>query len=52
VVAPHGWPPNKRMQLTRLRAALERQGRVPRCAFAGETDAGTALRLIRSVGRS
>jgi hypothetical protein len=42
-------PPNKRMQLTKLRAAPERQDRVPPCASAGKTDGGTASQLIRSV---
>jgi hypothetical protein len=43
--APH----NKRMKLTKLRAAPERQAEVPPCAPAGETDGGTASQLIRSV---
>src|SRR5512136_779790 len=43
-------PPNKRMQLTKLRAAPERRAEVPPCAPAGETDGGTASQLIRSVG--
>src|SRR5512136_1458103 len=42
-------PPNKRMQLTKLRAAPERQAEVPPCAPAGESDGGTASQLIRSV---
>ena len=42
-------PPNKRMQLTKLRAAPERQDKVPPCAPAGEMDGGTASQLIRSV---
>ncbi len=42
-------PPNKRMQLTKLRAAPVRQAEVPPCARAGEMDAGTASQLIRSV---
>ena len=41
--------PNKRMQLTKLRAAPERQAEVPPCAPAGESDGGTASQLIRSV---
>ena len=41
--------PNKRMQLTKLRAAPERQDKVPPCAPAGGTDGGTASQLIRSV---
>ena len=45
-------PPNKRMQLTKLRAAPERQAEVPPCAPAGETDGGTASQLIRSVRRT
>ncbi len=44
--------PNKRMQLTKLRAAPERQGKVPPCAPAGEMAGGTASQLIRSVGRT
>jgi hypothetical protein len=44
--------PNKRMQLTKLRAAPERQDEVPPCAPAGGTDGGTASQLIRSVGRT
>ena len=43
-------PPNKRMQLTKLRAAPVRQAEVPPSAPAGETDGGTASQLIRSVG--
>jgi hypothetical protein len=45
-------PPNKRMQLTKLRAAPERQGKVPPCAPAGQMDGGTASQLIRSVRRT
>jgi hypothetical protein len=45
-------PQNKRMQLTKLRAAPERQGKVPPCAPAGWMDGGTASQLIRSVGRT
>ncbi len=45
-------PPNKRMQLTKLRAAPERQDKVPPCAPAGRMDGGTASQLIRSVGRT
>jgi hypothetical protein len=44
--------PNKRMQLTKLRAAPERQDKVPPCAPAGETGGGTASQLIRSVRRT
>jgi len=44
--------PNKRIQLTKLRAAPERQGKVPPCAPAGETDGGTASQLIRGVRRT
>ena len=47
-----GRPPNKRMQLTKLRAALERQDKVPPCAPAGEIDGGTASQLIRGVLRT
>jgi hypothetical protein len=43
--------PNKRMQLTKLRAAPERQNKVPPCAPAGRSDGGTASQLIRSVRR-
>jgi hypothetical protein len=42
-------PSNKRMQLTKLRAAPERQAEVPPCAPAGRADGGTASQLIRSV---
>jgi hypothetical protein len=45
-------PSNKRMQLTKLRAAPERQGKVPPCARASRMDGGTASQLIRSVGRT
>jgi hypothetical protein len=41
--------PNKRMQLTKLRAAPVLQAEVPPCAPAGQTDGGTASQLIRSV---
>jgi hypothetical protein len=44
--------PNKRMQLTKLRAAPERRAEVPPCAPAGEMDGGTASQLIRGVGRA
>jgi hypothetical protein len=43
-------PSNKRMQLTKLRAAPVRQAEVPPCAPAGVMDGGTASQLIRSVG--
>jgi hypothetical protein len=43
-------PPNNAMQLTKLRAAPERQDKVPPCAPAGQTDGGTASQLIASVG--
>jgi hypothetical protein len=42
--------PNKRMQLTKLRAAPVRQDKVPPCAPAGGMDGGTASQLIRGVG--
>jgi hypothetical protein len=42
---------NKRMQLTKLRAAPVLQAEVPPCAPAGEVDGGTASQLIRSVRR-
>ena len=45
-------PPNKRMQLTKLRAAPVMQAEVPPCAPAGGMDGGTASQLIRSVGRT
>ena len=41
--------PNKRMQLTKLRAAPVLQAEVPPCAPAGQTDGGTASQLIRGV---
>jgi hypothetical protein len=41
--------PNKRMQLTKLRAAPVLQAEVPPCAPAGRMDGGTASQLIRSV---
>jgi hypothetical protein len=41
--------PNKRMQLTKLRAAPVRQAEVPPCAPAAGTDGRTASQLIRSV---
>jgi hypothetical protein len=44
--------PNKRMQLTKLRAAPVLQAEVPPCAPAGQMDGGTASQLIRSVGRT
>jgi hypothetical protein len=44
-------PPNKRMQLTKLRAAPVRQDKVP-SAPAGRTDRGAASQLIRRVRRS
>ena len=42
-------PSNKRMQLTKLRAAPVLPAEVPPCAPAGRTDGGTASQLIRSV---
>ena len=44
--------PNKRMQLTKLRAAPVRQDKVPPCAPDGQPDGGTASQLIRSVRRT
>jgi hypothetical protein len=44
--------PNKRMQLTKLRAAPVWQAEVPPCAPAGGTHGGTASQLIRSVGQT
>jgi hypothetical protein len=43
-------PSNKRMQLTKLRAAPVLQDEVPPCAPAGGMDGGTASQLIRGVG--
>ena len=40
---------NKRMQLTKLRAAPVLRAEVPPCAPAGWTDEGTASQLIRGV---
>jgi hypothetical protein len=45
-------PPNKRMQLTKLKAAPVRRAQVPPCAPAGGMDEGTASQLIRGVGRT
>ena len=45
-------PPNKRMQLTKLRAAPVLRAEVPPCAPAGETGGGTASQLIRGVRRT
>jgi hypothetical protein len=42
---------NKRMQLTKLRAAPVLQAEVPPCAPAGWMDGGTASQLIRGVRR-
>jgi hypothetical protein len=47
-----GLSPNKRMQLTKLRAAPVLQAEVPPCAPAGKTDGRTASQLIRSVLRT
>jgi hypothetical protein len=44
--------PNKRMQLTKLRAAPVLRAEVPPCAPAGEMDGGTASQLIRGVRRT
>ena len=44
-------PSNKRMQLTKLRAAPVLRAEVPPCAPAGVMDGGTASQLIRSVRR-
>jgi hypothetical protein len=41
--------PNKRMQLTKLRAAPEWRAEVPPCAPEGRSDGGTASQLIRGV---
>jgi hypothetical protein len=43
-------PQNKRMQLTKLRAAPVLRAEVPPCAPAGRMDGGTASQLIRGVG--
>jgi hypothetical protein len=45
-------PQNKRMQLTKLRAAPVLRAEVPPCAPVGRTDGGTASQLIASVGRT
>jgi hypothetical protein len=45
-----GGRPNKRMQLTELRAAPVRQTAVPPCAAAGEMDGGTGSQLTASAG--
>jgi hypothetical protein len=45
-------PPNKRMQLTKLRAARVWRAEVPPPAPAGRPDGGTASQLIRGVGRT
>jgi hypothetical protein len=45
-------PSNKRMQLTKLRAAPVLRAEVPPCAPAGKTDGGTASQLIRGVRRT
>jgi hypothetical protein len=50
VCSGRGVPPNKRMQLTKLRAAPVLRAEVPPCAPAGELDGGTASQLIRGVG--
>jgi hypothetical protein len=42
-------PSNKRMQLTKLRAAPVLRAEVPPCAPAGDMDGGTASQLIRGV---
>jgi hypothetical protein len=47
-----GGRPNRRMQLTELRAAPERQDKVPPCAPAGEMGGGSASQLIRRLGRA
>ena len=44
--------PNNAMQLTKLRAAPERLGKVPPCAPAGGMDGGTASQLIARVLRT
>jgi hypothetical protein len=51
-VANINTPSNKRMQLTKLRAAPVWQAEVPPCAPAGERGGGTASQLIRSVGQT
>jgi hypothetical protein len=45
-------PPNKRMQLTKLRAAPVLRAGVPPCAPGRRNGRGTAAQLIRSVGRT
>jgi hypothetical protein len=51
-VRPDVWPSNKRMQLTKLRAAPVWQAEVPPCAPVGGTDGGIASQLIRGVRRT
>ncbi len=51
-IAKYAWAtglPNKRMQLTKLRAAPVLRAEVPPCAPAVQLDGGTASQLIRSV---
>jgi len=45
-------PQNKRMQLTKPRAAPVLQAEVPPCAPAGRMDGDTASQLIRGVRRT
>jgi hypothetical protein len=45
-------PPNKRMQLTKLRAAPVLRAEVPPCAPGGQVDGGTASQRIRGVRRT
>ena len=52
VVGEDAAQPNKRMQLTKLRAAPVWQAEVPPCAPAGKMDGGTASQLIRRVGQT
>ena len=47
-----GKPSNKRMQLTKLVAAPERQDKVPPRAFRRFAAVRTASQLIRGVGRT
>jgi hypothetical protein len=49
VSSRRGAPSNKRMQLTKLRAAPVLQAEVPPCAPAGQLGGGTASQLIRSA---
>ena len=51
-VASINTPSNKRMQLTKLKAAPVGQAEVPPCAPGGGMDGGAASQLIRGVRRA